>query len=79
MTYKLNPIIEKIESPVIIRIPGEQRIYESGRAAAADVFDRNFAISALRADGGNVVITLSELQVGAVTWIGEEQENLFDG
>lgn len=64
MTYKLNPIIEKTESPVRILLPeNEQRNYESSTAACCDSFDRNLIIEKIRADGGTVVITLVEADV----------------
>lgn len=79
MTYKLNPIIERIQSPVLIITPdGEKRSYISGTEAAADVFDRNYQIASIKAENGTVVITLSEPQVAGMNWIGEEQ-SLFDG
>lgn len=41
MTYKLNPIIEKIESPVKLILVGECREYKDGSAASNDSFDKN--------------------------------------
>ena len=74
MTYKLNPIIEKIESPVVIHLPnGEQKKYSSGSAACKDSFDKNYQIKAIRADGSTVIIEMVENDVPATTWLGEEQ------
>ena len=45
MTYKLNPEIEKMEAPVVIRFEdGTEQEFESGKAAAASVFDKHYNI-----------------------------------
>lgn len=79
MTYKLNPIIERIQSPVRLLLPdGERRDYGSGTATCKDTFTRNYQIKTITADKGTVVIELVEADNPATTWIGEAQ-SLFDG
>ena len=74
MTYKLNPEIGKIQSPVILILPdGERRKYINGAAVAEDVFDQRLLIDTVRAVGNTVEIKLTEPQMKASTWIGEEQ------
>ena len=74
MTYKLNPEIGKIQSPVVIIFPGgERREYIDGAAVAEDVFDKGFIVESLRAVENTVEIKLTEPQTMASTWIGEEQ------
>ena len=74
MTYKLNPIIEKIVSPVSIVLPGnEMREYRDGAEAAADTFKSNYQIKSISTDGGTVIIRLAEAVTPDTTWIGEEQ------
>ena len=60
MTYRLNPIIEKIESPVRIVLldTGQERNYESGSDACADVFNKQYNINSIRAKSGIVVIEM---------------------
>ena len=79
MTYKLNPAIGKIESPVILCLPsGEKREYQNGAAVVEDVFDRRFLIESLRAVGDTVEVVLSEnTEMNSSTWIGEEQTSFF--
>ena len=49
MTYKLNPELRKILSPIVLIFPdGTKQQYESGKAAADDVFDHKYLISTLR-------------------------------
>ena len=74
MTYKLNPSLEKIQSPVILILPdGERREYINGVTVVEDVFDHKYLIEAVRAVGNTVEIKLTEPQIKASTWIGEEQ------
>lgn len=74
MTYKLNPIIEKIISPVRIVLPDESvREYNSGADALTDTFDKNLIISSISAENASVVIKMIENNNPATTWLGEEQ------
>ena len=74
MTYKLNPEIGKIQSPVILIFPdGERREYIDGAAVVEDVFDKMLLMELLRAVGNTVEIKLAESQMTASTRIGEEQ------
>ena len=62
MTYKLEPILEKIVSTVSLVFPdGEKQIYKDGREAAEAVFDRSYVISSMRvAEGKKIEIELIE-------------------
>lgn len=74
MTYKLNPIIEKVCSPVVLMLPGnETREYRDGKSACADTFNRNYQIKSISAEGSTVIIRLAEAVTPETTWIGEEQ------
>lgn len=74
MTYKLNPSLEKIQSPVILILPdGERREYIDGAAVVEDVFDKMLLINTVRAVGNTVEIKLAEPQMAASTWTGEGQ------
>lgn len=74
MTYKLNPIIEKIDSPVKLFLPDKSvREYESGTAACKDTFGKNYQIKSFCAEGSTVVVMLSESQTAGSSWVGEEQ------
>ena len=75
MTYKLNPIIEKIASPVKLILAGdEERNYGSGTDASNDSFEKNLIIDKIRAEGGVVVVELIDnMSARNITWTGEEQ------
>ena len=74
MTYRLNPIVEKIESPVKLILPNETtREYESRAEAGIDKFDKNYQIKSIRAEGSTVVVEMDKADVPVTTWTGEEQ------
>ncbi|MBQ8095454.1 MAG: hypothetical protein IJ242_18015 [Clostridia bacterium] len=75
MTYKLNPEIGKIESPVkiiwngkrgngITEIPnaGESQcwMFENGKEAVDAVFEQHFNVTAYRANGSTIEIEVYE-------------------
>ncbi len=75
MTYRLNPEIAKIQSPVRIRWNGisgrdsghclsigtpETWEFDNGNDAAAAVFDRHFNVISYRAENDTVVIEVFE-------------------
>ena len=78
MTYRLEPWIRKIESMTILALPdGVQKRYISGRAAAADTFDRHYVVEKIEALSGEIVLTVKEVEVAGSTWVGEEQQGFF--
>ena len=80
MTYKLNPEIRKITSPVILTFhdgADEQR-FPSGEALADAVFHKNYRIEAISARNDHVVLTVKENSaVNTMNWIGEEAVSFF--
>lgn len=78
MTYKLNPEIRKILSPVILIFPnGDKREYDNGKKAADDTFACKFTVSEMRAVDGKVEIKLTELEAPNMNWSGEESVSFF--
>ncbi len=77
MTYKLNPEVSKIQSPVILRIEGGElstdETYANGAELANAIFEKNYLVRSLAAQGDVIVLTVSEnLCVNNTNWIGEE-------
>ncbi|MBR1796575.1 MAG: hypothetical protein IJ757_00955 [Clostridiales bacterium] len=60
MTYRLNPAIEKIESPVTIVLldTGQEKRYSSGAEATRDTFDHGYNIRSMKAVDGMLVIEM---------------------
>lgn len=73
MTYKLNPELRLITSPVILLFPsGEQKQYENGVKVTEAVFDLNYRIVEVQAAESIIKITLGEKTVPEVNSIGDE-------
>ena len=77
MTYKLNPEVSKIQSPVILRIEGGElstdETYANGAELANATFEKNYVMRSLAAQGDVIVLTVSENPLTNNTnWIGEE-------
>lgn len=67
MTYKINPIVERIDAPVTIVFPDSTVVnYSSGKEVAHTVFDKLYQISMITADNNIVVIELIEAKIEAV-------------
>ena len=78
MTYKLNPEIRKIISPIVMIFPdGTKQQYGSGKAAADAVFDHKYLISTLRALNDAIELKLVEQEAPIMNWSGESAASFF--
>ena len=79
MTYKLNPELRKIRSPVTLIFPdGMEKNFESGREIANAVFDKHYLIDEIKADGNVIKLKLMEqARAAVVNWNGEEAVSFF--
>ena len=78
MTYKLNPEIQKIKSPIVLAFPdGTKQQYESGKVAADAVFEHKYVISTLRAINDIVELKLVEQEAPIMNWSGESATSFF--
>ena len=78
MTYKLNPAIEKIISPVVLLLPdGTRHTYENGKSVCEAVFEQRYTVKEIRAAENTVELTLEEMTVPMIQSIGEEQVSFF--
>ena len=78
MTYKIDQFVRKITSPVKVLIDDKMLKFENGETLAENIFDRNYSVADLRAEGSVVIITLAENeQINDTNWIGEEQQTFF--
>ena len=73
MTYKVDPAVAKITSPVIAVFDGEEKCYENGKELADDCFDKNYMIVEISARDNAVVLTFEKSKRSdIVNCIGEE-------
>ena len=78
MTYKLNPELRKLRSPVVLVFPdGETRAFENGTAVTEAVFDRSYQLEALRARDGVIEVKLAERAAPDMSWCGDEPVSFF--
>lgn len=78
MTYRLNPELAKIESPVILVLGETETTYPNGAALAELAFDTHYIIESVAARNNQVVVTLQpNAKMNDVNWIGEEQASFF--
>lgn len=73
MTYRLNPDIKMIVSPVILMIGAESQEYPNGAALAEIAFEKNYLITTVSACEGKVILTIEEnTQINDTSWSKEE-------
>ena len=63
MTYKLNPEIEKIISPVVVTDGKNRWEFANGRKAEEAVFDKQYNIISYKAEGDKVEVSVEEFRV----------------
>lgn len=73
MTYKLNPELKKIVSPVVLDINGERTKYPNGEALTKLTLDKNFLVESISIEDAVIVVRLIlNNQVNNTNWAGEE-------
>ena len=74
MTYKIEPGIARISSPVVLVYPDmtESR-YENGLAATQAVFDKSYRVVEIRAVDYEIELVLEKVIAPTTNWCGEEQ------
>ena len=73
MTYKLEPGLGRITSPVRLVFPdGREKMFKSGMAATEAGFDRKLRIVEIKARDGIIEVVVEEMDVPVVNAIGEE-------
>ena len=73
MTYKINPCVAKIKSPVIVRFPtGEEMHFATGEETAAADFDKHYVIKEIAAKGDEILLAVEEVRMPQMNWAGEE-------
>ncbi|MBR3245125.1 MAG: hypothetical protein IKF90_20940 [Parasporobacterium sp.] len=78
MTYKLNPAIAKVKSPVILVYPENRREeYRSGEDAAEAVFEERYEIREIRAVHDKIEVRLNTLQSVNSSWCNEKEASFF--
>ena len=62
MTYKIDPIVELISSPVTLVMPnGDKKRFTSGKSASIAVFNQRYIIDNITAVDNVVIISVVEV------------------
>ena len=73
MTYKLEPGLGRIMSPILLCFPdGHTASFSSGEEACEIAFDRNYRVTEIWAAGDRIEIRLEEKAVPEINTVGEE-------
>jgi len=81
MTYKLNSVVEKIVSPILLHFGDgskPDRLFESGAQLAEEVFDKNYLVESVSAQNDQIILTVMENKsINITNWVGEETVSFF--
>ena len=73
MTYKLEPGLNRLTSPVVLIFPDQtSQRYENGEEVCMDAFDRKYYAAEISARDSSIVIRLQEADTPEINSIGEE-------
>lgn len=79
ITYKLDPSVRAIQSPVTLKTEDTEIFYENGAALAAASFGKKYAIDSVMAQSDRIIICVSEnTGMKAADWT-DRKVSLFDG
>lgn len=79
MTYKLNPWVNLIVSPVVVRIGTQMQELPNGTAAAEMVFEKSVVITAVEACDGKVVLRVEKnRKVNDSEWSDGDEVSYFE-
>lgn len=77
MTYYLNPELNKILSPVIVKISSIELKFGNGQELCEHKFDKHYVVKSVWAENDIIIIELIENNGTDLSWIGEEPVSYF--
>lgn len=77
MTYYLNPELNKIISPVIVKIGSVELRFGNGEEMCEYKFDKHYVVKSVWAENDIIKIELIENKGTDLSWIGEEPVSYF--
>ena len=79
MTYKIDPAVKRIQSPILLKTDETESGYENGEALAEASFPKRYEISAMTAEDSRIVIRLKERKESVPAELSGRTVSLFDG
>lgn len=78
LTFKLEPIIDRITVPVVIEYEGTTEEFSDGKAACDHVFSKCLQVDEIKAIESKIVLVLKENKEQLnCNWCGDEQPSFF--
>jgi len=77
MTYYLNPELNNILSPVIVKISSIELKFSNGKELCEHKFDKHYIVKSIWAKNDIINIELIENKGTDLSWIGEEPVSYF--
>lgn len=78
MTYKLDPSVSKITSPVLLIYDGCEKVFENGKQLADAVFDKNYLIDSISIKNNMIAVTLKGNDcLNEVKWANNSEVSFF--
>ncbi len=77
MTYKLEPFIEKIKSPVVCVIDNQEIEFANGIELNNNSFDRHYLIESITSKNSKIFLFLKENNnINVSDWMGDMDDEL---
>lgn len=73
MTYRMEPGLTRITSPIILHFPDNTtRRFSSGEDVVRETFDKRWKVTEIRAGDGEIELMVEEMTTPIINPIGEE-------
>ena len=79
ITYKLDPSVRVIQSPVTLKTTDTETAYENGSVLAAASLEKRYVVDSVTAEGGRIIICVSENTGTKEAGWADRKVSLFDG
>ena len=75
--YKLEPIVKKISSRIVVCIGDQKLEYCSGTELSEARFDKRYIIDKIFAENDRVCIVLNEAEINGTDWCEDKDVGFF--
>ena len=63
MTYKLEPILDKITTPILLKRGDVCRQYKNGKAVTEETFGEKYEIKSIKAEGNMIIVEIQQTKL----------------
>ena len=72
MKYVTEQFVAKIKAPIVCKFDGQELNFDTGESLATYQFDKKYKVDSVSIENGRAVITLTELPVPMINYVGDE-------